>query len=265
MGFLIKEILKKAKIKSMSLEGGIGSTGEAHLAVLNKKKYLLRICKDNETAEKYFKYYNKFKKYNFLPRLLDKKDHYLLFAFINGEVCNHKETKKVIAQIGRICAIINKSKEKWNCEEYFSKRIAKIEEKKILDRGRIDKVKELYLNLKTKVRIQTSLDANDVTNDNFIKKTGKVYFVDIEAIKPTIKGYGIAKAFFSWFKEEKEREYFREGYNTISPISFFNTNYMKLATLLFIVQRLNFKFDKGERGIVKLTIKKLDKLLAKNI
>jgi len=260
---MIEEILKKGKIIPIHEKNGIGSTKEAHIAKLNGKKYLLRICQDKETAEKYKKYYNLFKKYGFFPKLIESKDNYLLFEFINGRMCKEKEEKQIIMQIGKICGIINKINAKnYSEREHKSfKKLDLIEKYKIISNEKSKEITNFYKNLSKKVKLKTSLDAGDVTNDNFMVLGKKVYFVDIEAIKPNIKGYGIAKAFTSWFKTEEERKAFTKAYNSVNSMKFYNADYHKLVTLIFFINRLKFKFEKGEKRIVKTTIKKLNKLL----
>ena len=257
---LISRILDYGKITSLTHSTGIGSTGEAHLAKYNSKKYLLRICKDKETAERYIKYYNQFKKYRFFPKLLETQDNYLLFEFIKGRTCKEEtEDTKVIEQIGKICAIINKGKASYDYKSGFFRKLNAISEKKILTKSKISEIREFYR--KSKVNLKISLDAGDVTNDNFMMAGKKVYFVDIEAIKPNITGFGIAKSFSSWFKNEKERKAFERGYSKVNSMKFFNKDYQDLCTLIFLIHRINFKHDKGEHNLVEISIKKLDRIL----
>jgi hypothetical protein len=260
---LINQILKSGKITSLAHSEGIGSTGEAHLAEFNGKKYLLRICKDKGTAERYIKYYNQFKKYGFFPELLETHDNYLLFEFIKGRTCKEEnEEIRVIEQVGKICAIINKGRANYDYESGFFRKLNAISEKKILTNKKIDEIREFYK--KSKVKLKILLDAGDVTNDNFMVKGKKIYFVDIEAIKPNIKGFGIAKSFSSWFKSEKERKAFEKGYSKINSMKFFNKNYRDLCTLIFLIHRISFKHNKGEHKLVEISIKKLNRILSES-
>ena len=179
---LISQILENGKIKSMTHGFGIGSTGEAHLAVLDDKKYLLRICPDKKTTKKYWGYYRKFKKYNFLPKLLEIRGRYMLFEFIEGRTAYEKDSPKVIYQVGKICAIINNYKvdKGYKRKKSFAEKLQEIKNKKIISRELLAKVEGEYKQLDKKVKLKNSLDAGDVTNDNFIvNQKGKVYFVDI--------------------------------------------------------------------------------------
>jgi len=261
---LIPQILKKGQIKSITLENGIGSTGEAHLAFLGKEKYLLRICPDEETANKYLGYYKKFKRYGFFPKLLETMGKYMLFEFVNGKRCREHETPETIRQVGRICAIINKAKVPKNYKRNgsFIQKLEEIKNKKVINCELAQKTLENYALLEAKIKLRLSMDAGDVTCDNFmVDKKGHVYFVDIEAIKPNIKGMGIAKAFSTWFKTPEMQKEFRRGYVSISPMSFYTEDYAKMVTLIFFIQRIRFKSNKGEIDLVKQTIKKLERIL----
>jgi len=258
---LLPQILASGKIKRLYSSRGSGTTGEAHLAKYKNKKYLLRICPNEETAKRYINYYKKFRKYKFFPKLLEESGKYLLFKFIEGgETREDNEDKKTIYQIGKICAIINKSKANYDYKTVFLRKLKIIKEKNILNEDKIKEIECFYK--KSKAKLKTSLDAGDVTNDNFVRgKNKKIYFVDIEAIKPNIKGFGIAKAYSSWFKKEDEREAFEKGYNSVSSMKFFNKDYNDLCTLVFLVHRIKFKFEKGEKRLVEISIMKLNRIL----
>jgi thiamine kinase-like enzyme len=261
---IIKDILKNGKISSMSLEAGVGSTGEAHLAILEGKKYLLRICPDKATAKKYLGYYNKFKKYDFFPRLLELYGKYMLFEFIIGRRCSEKESPKTIYQVGKICSLINKvnAPKSYKRGKSFVEKLQEIERKKVISPEIAEKVLKTYKKLERVVKFKLALDAGDVTCDNFMKdNNGKIYFVDIEAIKPNIKGMGIAKAFSTWFKTEKDQKQFRKGYESVGSMKFYTKYYGKLLTLTFFIQRIRFKYNKGEMDMVNRTIIKLERLI----
>lgn len=259
---MIDKLLKFGKITSISSTNGKGTTKEVHIAKYNHKKYLLRICKDNETAKRYLTYYNLFKKYNFFPKLLEVKDNYLLFEFIIGRDCREKESPKIIFQIGKICGIINKIKSKYDYNSGFFKKLNSIRERKVLSAKKVQEINKIYNKL-NKNKLKSSLDAGDVTNDNFRVSKNKVYFIDIEAIKPNIKGYGIAKSFSSWFKSDKEKKHFEQGYNSVNNMNFFNETYGDLTSLIFFIHRISYKSSIGDYSLVKITINKLNKILRK--
>ncbi len=258
---LIDNLLDKAKITSLSSLKEVGTTHEAHLAELNGKKYLLRICKDEKTAVKYKRIYKRFQRYGFFPKLIASKGQYLVFEFILGRICNKNESEKTIFQIGRIVAIINKVNAKYDFENGFLDKLNSIKSFKILSSKKISEIKDYYKKHIKKAKLETALDASDVTNDNFIFYKGKIYFVDIEAIKPNIKGFGIAKSFLDWFKKPSEQKTFEKGYNSISSMRFFNKEYKNLCSVIFLIHRINFKYKKGDCSLVKISIKKLNKIL----
>lgn len=259
---MIQDILKEHRLTSLSIEAmGIGASGEAHLAKYKGKKYILRICEDGETAKRYEGYYKKFKKYGFFPKLLERDGKYVLFEFIKGRNCHEQESLRFIKQIGKICGIVNTSEVKVNYEKKFFRNLNSIKRNGYLPKSKIKEIIEFYKLNKHKVKLKTALDANDVTNDNFMVSGGKVYFVDIEAIKPYIKGFGIAKAFTSWFKTPRTRDTFRKGYDSASSMRFYTEDYADLCTLIFLVQRINFKSAKGEHKIVRVALKRLNNIL----
>jgi len=189
---------------------------------------------------------------------------YILFEFIKGRMTKEKENAKAIYQVGKICAIINKVKAEYDYQESnrFYRKLEEVKNKKIISKELSNDVEENFRSLDKRIKLKTSLDAGDVTNDNFmVDKTGRVYFVDIEAIKPNVKGMGITKAYTSWFKTDKEKDYFRKGYESISSMNFYTPGYAKMVTLIFFIQRIRFKHEKGEMEIVNRTINKLSLLL----
>ena len=83
----------------------------------------------------------------------------------------------------------------------------------MIDGEKASNIKNLYISLKKKINPSIKLDANDVYPENFRLRNGKVYLVDIEAIKPLFRGHGIAKSFVRWFKTLEQRKKFKEGYS----------------------------------------------------
>ena len=108
-----------------------------------------------------------------------------------------------------------------------------------------------------------ALDANDITPSNFrLSKDGKVYFVDIEAIKPRIKGFGIAKFYIQWGKTSARRKAFDRGYSSIYSMKFLTQGYKDFIFLNFIIQEINYSIKIFRRDYSKQLIM-LDKLLKK--
>jgi Ser/Thr protein kinase RdoA (MazF antagonist) len=259
---LINQILEYGKISILTSSRGSGTTGEAHLAQLKSKKYVLRICPDKKTAEWYIFLYRRLGKYEFLPKIIESQGKYLLLEYITGRDLKEKENKKIIYKVGKICARVNKTKYAGKYKNKFLDKLTEITDKKIVSEEKSKQIEDMYKKLKRKVKPHLSLDIGDTTNDNFrFSKEGKVYFVDIEAIKYHIKGMSIAKAFYQWFKRPAERKSFIEGYKSEHPISYLTEDYLKLCSLIFLIQRIRFKHNKGEKAVLKKALLRLDELL----
>lgn len=260
---MIKKILEDGKIKTLFSSLGSGTTGEAHLATYKKQKYVLRICQDNQTAKKYKRIYNLFKKQKFLPRLLESYKHYLLFEYIPGRDLKEKERPEIIKQVGKICGLINKSISKGTWKNKTLSKLKEIENKKIITKKLSKKTRKRYKQLLKRVELKFGWDAGDVTNDNFRLYKGKVYFVDIEAIKFQIKGFGLTKGLYVWFKDERSQEIFKKAYNSILNSKFYTKNYQEICLIIFLISRIRFKSNKGEKRSTKKAIKDLTYLTTK--
>lgn len=259
---LITQILKHGKIKKLTSSKGSGTTGEAHLAQLKGKKYVLRICPNKKTADWYLFLYKKLEKYEILPKIFEYQGKYLLIEYIIGRDLKEKEDEKIIYMVGKICALVNKTKYAGKYKNKFLDKLNEITDRNIISEEKSKKIEELYKKLKSKIKLHFSLDIGDTTNDNFrLSKKGKIYFVDIEAIKYHIKGMSIAKAFYQWFKKPEERKNFIKGYKSKHPINYLTKNYLKFCYLIFLIQRIRFKHNKGEKASLKTALFKLDRLL----
>ena len=116
-----------------------------------------------------------------------------------------------------------------------------------------------------KTKMKLGLDIGDSTSDNFrLSEAGKLYFVDIEAVKYHLIGMSITKAFYNWFKRPEEQSAFLEGYSSVHQLKYFTKDYQTLCLLIFLIQRIRFKHNKGELSTLEKSLKKLEKLLAEN-
>lgn len=265
---ILSEIIKNGEIKLLPSERGSGLTREVHVAEHQREKYIVRICSDVDTARSYMKVYTLYQKYSFIPRLLEQKGKYLLFEYIHGrDLREEGESPEVIRQVGRIVAVVNKEGKQRYTDKRVLSQIADINKDSIVSPEKVEQIREAYYALKKKVKPETAFDANDVTADNFRleQETGKVYFVDIEAIKPRVRGFGVAKAYIQWFKTPSQRKAFLQGYSSVASTKFLTREYLRFCYLCFLVQRIPFKFNKGEKEIVARSLSKLEKLLAGGI
>ena len=105
----MKHILKKGEISELISDSGAGGlTREKRLVSHEGKRYVLRICKDIKTAERYEKIHKKLEKYSFLPKLIGRQRRKILFEYIRGRDCRHKDALKVAYDVGRIVGAVSK-------------------------------------------------------------------------------------------------------------------------------------------------------------
>lgn len=261
----MKHILKKAKITLLLPEGpGGGLTGEAHLATYNGEKYVIRKCQDLKTAKFYEQVSKKLERYGFLPKFLGRYGKDIIYEYIEGRDLRKKERGEIFKQLGRIAAYINKIKVKGNLDKTLSKKLKELvsgkyvpnqkvimrrklsniraKPKAILSKNEAKQIKTLYNHLKKKVRPSFNFEGVGFEMGNFrLSIRGKIFLVDIEAIRPSIKGVGLAKHFLKWNKISQKRKEFARGYNSISSMKFLTPTYEDFCNLVFIIQALHFK------------------------
>jgi len=262
-----KNILKKGEISLIINKDGGSLSEEVHLVKYQDKKYILRKCSTLKIARGYEKISLKLEKYGFLPKLIGKKGKNLIYEFIEGRHLKKNESMKTFKEIGKIVGRINTiqaSKEnsyfKKNLKNIFSGKFAP--SAKTLSKRKRNKTRKMPKKLigkktykliqskrrklfkKTKARI--TWDSSDITTTNFIMRKGKIYLVDIESIKPSIKGYGISKFYYYWGNTAPRKKAFEKGYKSILPMKYFNKDYQELINLSFIIQKLNWFNHIGE-------------------
>ena len=272
----MKHLLEKGKISILlSDNNNAGWSGEVHLIEYKKEKYVVRRAKTLVKAKYYEKISNQLEKQGFLPKFLCRLGRDALYEYIDGRDLRKKESAAIIKQIGAISAQINKIEFKGSINLRFNTQIKetttgifkKINKKvrPLLSEERATVIKKLYNALRKEVNPKITLDANDISPNNFRLRNGKVYFVDVEAIKPRIKGFGIGKAFTKWFKTPQERMEFINGYNSVSSTKFLTERYLDFIFLNFLVQELNYTcmFGKKFKPRIKLRKNELESLLKK--
>ena len=243
-------------------EQGGGLTKEVHLLTHLGQKYILRKCPNLKTADKYEKIYDALEKYGFLPELLWRDRTKMIFEYLPGRDCRIADALRVAKDVGRIAGIINSAKipfKQYDFDEKFFDKLNFLRRKHVLDYDKAKEVNELYYELKRKAKPQLSMDANDITDGNFRLSQGKIYFVDIEAIKPVPKGCGIAKAMLKWFKTPTQRERFFKGYNQFGDSSFLTPDYRDFVYLYFIINNIYHRYSRNQ--IKPHNFERLDKLL----
>ena len=235
----IAKAFKEGIIKS--LDGG--DTKHTFLLTYRDKKYILRKFSSKRDADYYLSICKRLLKHDFLPKFYYQKGRNALFEYIVGRDCNKKDASHIAQQVGRICGLINKLKSEvyYDADSRFLSYIKNIQSKKLIDGENASNIKNLYIFLKKKVHPKLRLDANDVYPENFRLRNGKVYLVDVEAIKPLFKGHGIVKSFVRWFKTPKQRKKFKEGYTSVASIKFLTDDYLKFLYLNFFIRSIAIK------------------------
>ena len=263
----MRKVLKKGEITLLLPEGeGGGLSGEVHLVRYDNQKYVVRRCETLKIARGYEAISKKFEKDGFLPKFLGRFGKDVLYEYIEGRDLKQKESKKVLYQLGQIAAYISKKKMKSKTYPRFFVQLKElltgeykvtVKEKERMRRNKIkmkrfkpaiskeqsEEITKVHNYLKKKLRPAIYFDANDIIPGNFrIDKKGKVYFVDIEAIRPRIKGFGIAKFFLKWGKKKWSKDVFKKGYSSVASLKYLTQEYLDFLYLNFIIQSMNYKY-----------------------
>lgn len=261
----MKHILEKGEIKELLSDKGEGGwSKEVHLVNYLGEKYVVRRCRDIKRAKKFEFLLKKFGEYNFLPKFYGRFGNDILLEYINGRDLRKKESTRVIEQVGKICAMINRNRIKQKANFRFERWMKSGAEKK-LGIEKSEKVKRIYYYLEKRLDVISSFDCGDLNPDNFRLRKGKVYLVDLDSIIKIVKGYGIGKAFTKWFKKNTERIAFKDGYSKISSIDFLTQEYEDYVILYFLIHeiRLFGKFGIKYKPKIAVRFEILDELIKK--
>lgn len=234
MNLPIEEILDRGTISPLASDAGrFGWSGEVHLLVHAYKKYVVRICKDVVRAKQHETTSQKLEQYGFLPTLLGRIDNNVVYEYIEGRDLKKKESAEILRQIGQLCAHCNQIPADADISTRFNHALA---EQSLLSPSELQAAQKLYAYLNERLHPAPALDVTDLNHENFRLRDGNVYLVDIEAIAPRIKLYGIGKGFLKWFASTKEQGYFKEGYRSVAPLTFFTEEYEDFVYLNYLVQ-----------------------------
>ncbi|MCX6750502.1 MAG: hypothetical protein NTZ83_03520 [Candidatus Pacearchaeota archaeon] len=282
----MKHILKKGKITLLvsDKEVGGGLSGEVHLVEYENNKYIVRRCSNTSIAKGYEDISKKFERYHFLPKFLGRFGKDVLFEYIEGRDLTKIESLKSLEQMGKIAGYINKVELKGEISKRFYeqvkelttgkykldlkertrlKRTPKKNFKFVLKREKAENIKGVYILLKKRLSPSLALDVNDVSPNNFrIDKKGKIYLVDIEGIKPRIKGFGFAKFYLKFGKTPQRRKAYIKGYNSVNSSKYLTEEYLDFIYINFFIQKILYNvkiFDKD----YKPTLEKLNEILEK--
>jgi thiamine kinase-like enzyme len=281
----MKHILKKGKISLLLpdiVEHGGGLSGEVHLVVYDSKKYVVRRCSNLSTAKRYEDISKKLGKYWFLPKFLGRYGKDVLYEYIEGRDLTKIESLKSLKQMGIIAGYINRIKVKNKVDSRFNKQLKQLasggyvltrKEKRKLKRvknkrfkvifkkEKIREIRRVYNLLKKKVKPTIAMDINDVSPTNFrIDKKGRVYLVDIEGIKPRIKGFGFAKFYLKFGKTFKRKKAYEKGYNSVTSIKYLTKEYLDFIYINFFIQKILYNVKIFDRDY-KTSLKQLNTIL----
>ena len=241
----MKHILKEGEISLLLPESGFGGISkQVHLVRHNRKKYVLRKCRTRQDAKNIIEIHKKLDKFGFLPKLLDHRGRFLLFQFIPGRDCRTTDDSKVAYEVGKIAGQTNKYKihrENFKHEKFYSN-LKFLSRKKIITRKELFRAKGMYENLILRYVPKLRLEVCDISPSNFRIYRNRIYLVDMDAIKVSFLGGGIAKGFLKWFKNAKQRKEFKEGYHSVRDVSFLNSDYLQMSYLYFLVKNISGKY-----------------------
>jgi len=281
----MKYILKKGKTEILVPEGvGGGLTGETHLIVYDKKKYVLRKTISVSKAKYYEHLSKKFKKYKFLPNFLGRIGKNVFYEYIEGrDLKNEKEKLENIKSVGKILGTINKFKFEFKFDHIFRTQLRELSSgkykpslkvqiarkrgkirkkpKRIFDKKQSNKILNYFNIFKKELNPKIVYECTDPTPSNFRLRNNKVYLVDIESIKPRYKGFGVSKFLMSWGKVKNRKNKFIEGYKMKNSMKFLNDKYKDFIDLIYLIQKINFQVQVGRDH--KPSLKKLNSLLEK--
>lgn len=283
----MKNIILRGDIKKIIPRAGGGLTGEVHILKRGKKKYILRRCGSVKTAKHYIKIYNKFKKYGFLPKLLGRYGNDVVFEYVEGRHLRKGDPLKYFEEIGRIAARVNKHKARYDYKKVFYQQLKEVEtgkykntSPKVLERRRrnkeeirpkkvfikkeVEDIRKTFNLLDKKCSPKTVWDANDFGASNFIiDKKGKVFFVDIEGIKPKVKGFAIGKGILHLAKKKSQKKALIRGYSSVLSNKFLTDEYIDFLFLSFLMQKINYRFKIYKSSEYEIPVRKLMKIVKK--
>lgn len=181
----------------------------------------------------------------FLPLFYGRDRKYLLFEFLQGrELVTENESLDIFFKIGTMYGEINKLKYDGSKEEMEDKMCRKIKfifEKKIISVEDYTIVSTIYDELRRTIEYDIVLDVVDFSRSNFmIVSSNKVYLVDDNAIRYTIKGYGLIPQRLPCVNEE-QRKALLDGYKSVNSIDFLQKDYQKLLTFKYCLDKIHFR------------------------
>lgn len=204
---------------------------------------MLRKYETKKEADYIVTIYKRLKQHGFLPKIYFQEGKNLLIEHIEGRDCTKRDTSKVVAQIGRICELINALKMKGvrlkerNIDVIFKT----LKAHSIIKEKSCQVLQSRYTLLKKKAKPSLAIDFDDIYPKNFRLRNGKVFLVDLEDFDMKVKGSCIGKAFLRWFKTPQQRKKFLEGYASAASLDFLTKDYLQFLYLNFTLYIVAYK------------------------
>ena len=223
--------------------GNIGCATSFKIQDSQGKFYKLRVEPKSSTAEEREQFIKAVS--HFLPLCYGRDREYLLFEFLQGrELVTENESLDLFFKIGTMYGEINKLKYDGSKEEMEDKMCRKIKfifHKKIISAQDYKIVSAIYDELRRTIEYDIVLEVADFSRSNFmIVSPNKVYLVDDGALKYKMKGYGLIPQRLPGTNKE-QREALFNGYKSVNSLDFFKKDYKKLLTLLYSIDKIQFR------------------------
>lgn len=288
----IKQIIKQGETSLLlpdDKEKGGGLSWEVYLLQYKGKRYVMRRCPSLKHAKQHEKLSNRLEKHGFLPKLLGRSGKVLLYHYIEGRDLKNNEKAEAFKKLGMIAAHVNTIKSRGNPDRYFlgllnelvkgkvtqtvksKRRVAldiqsgirrKLKEKALFTKEQGNEIKKIYFYLRDFAKPKIVLDIVGINPGNFrLSKEGKIYFVDVDAVKSDFKGFGINRCFKYFSKSVKKQESLRKGYESVSSMQFLNKEYRDLCNLSSLIRTINVACQTGKdyKKDIRTLLKLVDK------
>ena len=241
-------ILTNPEITPLSSDSGQGCiSGQAYLVTDGNRKYKLRKCADETSAQAIETLLVQVPT-GIFPHFYGRDQNQLLFDYVEGRDMFPDEPLPNIETLGQKIAFLNSvpASEEKDPTDYFMVMVGFLAANNVLDDKTTRATKQTYERLRPLVNLDYCLDYGDLFPFNVrLSNKGEVFIVDEESLKERFRGWSFAKAYLKWFSPE-QRAAFEQGYSSMHPIDFFTPELEKLATLVMLVGNTANRFSRGD-------------------
>lgn len=228
------------------------SSNRAFTVTAGGQKHKLRVCDSETQAEMVERNATRFA--HFVPKLHARDGRYVLLEFLEGyRQLSFAEMLSRTREIGRMCAEIHKYGDPVDHDprRYFLEYLDSLRRQNAITPFIYHEMSAVYDENAGAVEAQVSLDLNDIYEANLmVGPAGTAYYVDEEAIRPAIRGLGIA-GLIRHFDRQQQWFDFLDGYNEVDDSRFLTPAYFALLRLVFGVRaaHLHLKDGRPDRAI----------------